>query len=631
MANREKIVYFSDLKDYKEVLEFESRSSFPENGEAGKIYISKDDNMMYRWSEDAEEYVEISSSSASTVTSVNGKNGDVVLTARDIDYDDGGSGEDTVKSVLDDTYRKDEVNALVQSNSAHYRGFYATWSDVPSDASLYPEDDDGNRVPGPNDYMAVGDMSDYPSGGDSSDSSSPEGDEYSGAWRMTYSGSWSDNGKYGWHPAFQYNESPLTPEQQSALNSGITSAKVEKLDALPNAEELTPVEPSTDHTDEGKPADAKATGDALASKRDYDDLSYKRGGWILHIDGNDVRLLPAGELTWTDTGSETEWTYNMKWLSQWHLAYVAGSGLATCVDQESPEDATELTLVSTSDYETVVATATAAPVDDALALRSEVAEKQDELTPAQIAAANSGATAAKVATWDGYAAQIAAKASAADLRYRIAEAELTAKLPTGVTLAKDGVAVDHEFYVDSDHISILPDDIEKEVFSWDLDGTNGRDGADYGYDNLVLMQNGSVVQPSAVELTVFRALADRTVNVVNADGSTSIDVEIPVAQEGHSRDFYLAVTCGSTAPTLNAPSGVTLVDAKGEPPDLSLSADATTVLKFTEVEEAVADPSSPAVFCVTGGANGGGSLDLSVLAEEFSEFLGEGFATSVIS
>lgn len=360
----------------------------------------------------------------------------------------------------------------------------------------------------------------------------------------------------------------------------------------------------------------------LAGKRGLDDLSYKRqdpseGGWILHMDGSDVRLLPAGELTWTNTGSETDWTYNLKWLGQWHLAYVSGSGLATCVDQESQEDATELTLVSTSDYETVVATATAATVDDELALMSEVGKKQDALTAAQLAAANSGATAAKVATWDGYAAQIAAKASAADLRYRIAEAELTAKLPTGVTLAKDGAAVDHEFHVYSDHISILPDDIEKEVFSWDLDGTNGRDGADYGYDNLVLVQNGSVVQPSAVELTVFCALADRTVNVVNADGSTSIDIELPVAQEGHSRDFYLAVTCGSTAPTLNA--RVTLVNAKGEPPDLSLSTDSTTVLKFTEVNEAVADPASPAVFCVTGGANGGGSLDLSILADEFSE------------
>lgn len=45
--------------------------------------------------------------------------------------------------------------------------------------------------------------------------------------------------------------------------------------------------------------------------------------------------------------------------------------------------------------------------------------KQDALTPAQMDAANSGATAEKVREWDGYAAQIALKADAADLRYRM--------------------------------------------------------------------------------------------------------------------------------------------------------------------------------------------------------------------
>ncbi len=297
----------------------------------------------------------------------------------------------------------------------------------------------------------------------------------------------------------------------------------------------------------------------LAGKRGLGDLSYERqgpseGGWILHIGGNDVRLLPAGELTWTDTGSEADGTYNLKWLGQWHLAYVAGSGLATCVDQESQEDATELTLVSTSDYETVVATATAAPVDDRIALVSEVA----------------------------------AKASVADLHYRIAEAELAAKLPTGVTLAKDGVAVDHEFYVYSDHISILPDDIEKEVFSWDLDGTNGRDGADYGYDNLVLMQNGSVVQPSAVELTVFRALADRTVNRVTLpSGTTEATIVFPEKAPGYSRDFMVRLVVeGSDVPQISfaEPDGSDV--AFDEDDDAWASLDqGVNILIFTDTSE----------------------------------------------
>ncbi|MBR0067962.1 MAG: hypothetical protein IJQ00_10220, partial [Kiritimatiellae bacterium] len=46
--------------------------------------------------------------------------------------------------------------------------------------------------------------------------------------------------------------------------------------------------------------------------------------------------------------------------------------------------------------------------------------KQDSLSPAQLAAANSGATAAKVAVWDGYAAQIAAKANASEVNAALA-------------------------------------------------------------------------------------------------------------------------------------------------------------------------------------------------------------------
>lgn len=45
--------------------------------------------------------------------------------------------------------------------------------------------------------------------------------------------------------------------------------------------------------------------------------------------------------------------------------------------------------------------------------------KQDALSPTQLAAVNSGVTAAKVATWDGYSAQIAQKANATDLPYAL--------------------------------------------------------------------------------------------------------------------------------------------------------------------------------------------------------------------
>lgn len=56
---------------------------------------------------------------------------------------------------------KNFVNATVATNSANFRGNWATWTDVPTDASLYPEDYVGNRTPTNNDYMVVSDASDY--------------------------------------------------------------------------------------------------------------------------------------------------------------------------------------------------------------------------------------------------------------------------------------------------------------------------------------------------------------------------------------------------------------------------------------------------------------------------------------
>ena len=53
------------------------------------------------------------------------------------------------------------VNATVATNSANFRGNWSTWSLVPTDANLYPEDYVGNRTPTNNDYMVVSDASDY--------------------------------------------------------------------------------------------------------------------------------------------------------------------------------------------------------------------------------------------------------------------------------------------------------------------------------------------------------------------------------------------------------------------------------------------------------------------------------------
>lgn len=109
------------------------------------------------------------------------------------------------------------VDNAVQTNSAHFRGNWTTWSAVPTDASDYPVDDDGNRTPTTNDYMVVQDASGY------------TGDTLVGAWQFAYTGTWATNGKSGWLPKFQINEEPLTPAQQAALDSGITSSLVTQI------------------------------------------------------------------------------------------------------------------------------------------------------------------------------------------------------------------------------------------------------------------------------------------------------------------------------------------------------------------------------------------------------------------
>lgn len=109
---------------------------------------------------------------------------------------------------------KQYVDNAIQTNSAHFRGNWADWANVPTDVNDYPADDDGNKTPTVNDYMVVQDASDY------------TGDTLEGAWQFTYTGDWATNGKAGWLPRFQINENPLTPAQQAALDSGITSTLV---------------------------------------------------------------------------------------------------------------------------------------------------------------------------------------------------------------------------------------------------------------------------------------------------------------------------------------------------------------------------------------------------------------------
>lgn len=106
------------------------------------------------------------------------------------------------------------VNNAVQTNSAHFRGNWTDWATVPTDPNDYPADDDGNKTPTVNDYMVVQDASDYTL------------DTLEGTWQFTYTGTWADNGKAGWLPRFQVNETPLTQIQLDALNSGANTTNI---------------------------------------------------------------------------------------------------------------------------------------------------------------------------------------------------------------------------------------------------------------------------------------------------------------------------------------------------------------------------------------------------------------------
>lgn len=106
------------------------------------------------------------------------------------------------------------VNSSVQTATANFRGNWATWALVPSTSADYPVDYAGSKVPTVNDYLVVQDASGY------------VGQTLVGTWRFKYSGTWSTDGKNGWHPEYQVNETPMTAAQLAALNSNITAQKV---------------------------------------------------------------------------------------------------------------------------------------------------------------------------------------------------------------------------------------------------------------------------------------------------------------------------------------------------------------------------------------------------------------------
>lgn len=117
---------------------------------------------------------------------------------------------------------KNFVNSSVQTATANFRGNWTDWAEVPTTAASYPADYAGNKTPTVNDYLVVQDASDYTE------------ETLAGTWRFKYTGDWDVDGKAGWQPEYQVNETPLTAAQLAALNSGITAGLVANIPTVQN-------------------------------------------------------------------------------------------------------------------------------------------------------------------------------------------------------------------------------------------------------------------------------------------------------------------------------------------------------------------------------------------------------------
>ena len=163
--------------------------------------------------------------------------------------------------------------------------------------------------------------------------------------------------------------------------------------------------------------------------------------------------------------------------------------------------------------------------------------KQDALSHVQLAAVNSGATPEKVATWDGYAAQIAQKASLTDLPYaQVTPGEWEfSGLPSGAT----DVAMSWN----------------GSRFAWVLEFevggiTNTMEGTSFIGENALSVH----LENEAYTITATRAslpghLCDRAGNRVVVTGDTTLT--LPAANPGYLRDFLVRLEIsGSTVPTI---------------------------------------------------------------------------------
>lgn len=195
--------------------------------------------------------------------------------------------------------------------------------------------------------------------------------------------------------------------------------------------------------------------------------------------------------------------------------------------------------------------------------------KQDALLSAQLAAVNSGATAEKVATWDGYAAQIAAKANTSDVNAALAQKASLTDLP--YRLVEPGK---WEFSGLPEEATVISEPTFQEgsesTYFWVMEINVGGDPVqlfseiwnDPSHENdlsVTMSNSGAAVTVTATRASLPGHLLDRAGNRVVVSGDTTLT--LPAAVPGYLRDFLVRLEIsGSTVPTITfaAPTGETI-------------------------------------------------------------------------
>lgn len=250
------------------------------------------------------------------------------------------------------------VNSSIQTASAHFRGNWPTFADVPSIATAYPVDGTGSTTPTMNDYLVV----------------EADENENGETWRYKYIGDWATNGKSGWRAEYKVNDTPLTAAQLAAINSNITTDGVAQITTNQNnIESLT--QQVASNTAALESAQGKLTPAQLAAVN-----SGVTSDTVAQVATNKSDI--AAE-TARATGAE----------SQLQTAITAeqtrAEGAESALDKKISDETTRATGVE-SGLDTRI-------TQNATAIAGLDSSKQDNLTTAQLAAVNSGVTSASVA------------------------------------------------------------------------------------------------------------------------------------------------------------------------------------------------------------------------------------------